>query len=278
MLIFIFKEGGVVRSHLASFLILVLINFYSLQLHANFCETRAQHFKALNATNFSKNLSNFQEQDIDLLVLGESHGSHVLERLPDVVTTLMPKKLQCAFVEFPHTVSQVEIHNLIRGNNTDYFQTQASFDYVPFLSWLVSNDVKIIPVDDPMAKHMPSRLEALSWMNLRDDVMFENIMKNLPTCEKSVFLVGKHHLTPDLADYTETLGHRLKKELKQKVAIVDLTVNRNFEEEYCSYTQNQLFKEKTLIPTQDLDVAYSLFVSHSFWSDFDWAFYLPKNK
>ncbi len=243
----------------------------------SFCEERSTAIKEkVKESDSQSNFKKIRSNQAKLIVFGEAHKEKYLKELPSILPLFIDKeKIKCAFIEQPINLEQSEIDELIKGNHTYHFKAKHSFDYAPFYSFLRDNDIRIIPVDAPYTP--PTGIVPFKWMTDRDDVMFSEIMKNLDECERSIFLVGKHHITPDLGGYNVTLGDRLKSELSSEVLFVDIIARKNYYEDYCSYSENNLFNyEETLIDTLGLEkVPYSIFVSHSFYSDFDYIYH-PK--
>lgn len=233
--------------------------------------------KVVKRGGFEENRQKILAAHPKLLVLGEPHGTHYLEKLP-LIIPFLSKKISCAFIEQPNTLEQSEIDQLLAGENTAHFQTEASFDYVPFLKYLRENNIEIIPVDD--RTRSPKGINPVGYMTFRDDQMFSGIMNHIERCQHSLFLVGKHHLTPDISGYEPTLGDRLKKRLGNDVILVDMLAHKNYYEDYCSSSENDLFgNHNALITTRELEtVRYSSFVSHSYWSDFDYILFLTRKQ
>lgn len=257
-------------------ILLLLLITCSFKIFAGVCSERKEKIeKELSTQDYNKNKKEIYKKYPKLLVLGEPHGTHYLEKLPKIIPFLS-KGIKCAFIEQPFEITDDEIDQLITGNKTKHFQTDTSFEYVPLLKYLRANNVKIYPVDNRF--NHPEKISPLDWMKARDDEMYIRIMKDVNQCEKSLFIVGKHHITPDISGYNKTLGHRLKESLKSQVIFVDLIARKNYFEEYCSYSENNLFDNKnSLIHTRDLaDLRYSTFVSHSFWTDFDYILHLKR--
>ena len=240
------------------------------------CEDRKKKVStAISKSDSKKNLADIKSKSYELVILGEPHGTHYLEKLPSIID-LLTKDLKCAFIEQPHQLEQNEIDQLLEGRKTKHFQTNASFDYIPFFKYLRQRKVEIIPIDNRLDH--PDGISPLDYMTKRDDGMYDAIKQNLKRCGKSLYVVGKHHLTPDISGYDETLGHRLKADLEEKVLIVDMIARKNMEEEYCSYSQNNLFDGRNILLKGNSvgNLSYSTFVNNSFWSDFDYILHLKR--
>jgi hypothetical protein len=252
------------------------ISFIS-SVYSGVCEDRKQIVtKAIKNNNSTQNHKAIMSNNYKLIVLGEPHGTHYLEKLP-LIIPLLSKGIKCTFIEQPYQLQQSEIDQLLQGEKTKHFQTDASFDYVPFYKYLRENKIEIIPIDNRL-DHADGILP-LDYMTKRDEGMYNYIKANIDRCSSSLYLVGKHHLTPDIAGYNEPLGRRLKKDFKDEVLIVDMIASKNMNEEYCSYSQNNLFKSKNVLLKGDSvgNLRYSTFVSNSFWSDFDYILHLKRD-
>ena len=258
---------------LACFVILLI---QSNDAFSSFCQSRKQRFtQIVNSADTNENFNHVIQSSAKLIVFGEPHQTHYLEKLPEIIPQFVEiDEVGCFFIEQPTTLQQMEIDQLISGNTTEHFQTQASFQYAPLYAFLRSQNIRIIPVDDPVVKSPFYPLH--EWMVKRDDTMFEVIHNNLASCGKSLFIVGKHHITPDIAAYDNFLGKRLRESLtKDETLFIDLIHEKNYFEDYCSYRENLLFEETVLFSTEGLnDLEYSPRSDNSFFTDFDFVYYL----
>ncbi len=257
------------------FFLTFLFSIYAL---AGFCQDRARLVhEAADSSGFNELASEIRaNQNIELLIVGEPHKTYYLEKLPEILDTVSDE-YTCAFIEQPSTLdTYVEIKKLIDGENTEHFQTQESFQYIPVLNYFINKNIRIYAVDAPYSR--PIGGDYATWMKMRDDHMLSNILKEIETCEKSVFLVGKYHITPDLAGYEITLAKRLKKSLgEEKVLTLDLLHRKNYHEDYCSSAENKLPQDLSLFSTKGFgDLSYSTYVDNSYWTDFDYVMSVPE--